>query len=235
MRPVRSIVALTALALAAGPLAAGAANASPPSAATVLGEALSNARHAHWVHEFVETSFTKGGSYTQSDVVGATSGSQVFLFGTTGVIEAIAFPARHVAYVKGTANVLRSFLRLSASVASHDAGRWLALTPADAQYTGVVQGMTLNSDFSSILPRSGKISFGPNTAVNGTRARTIVITSGHGTTAEQIVVVVPLSGRLLPLGARAQTPTASAVVAWTKWGVPAHLTAPSGAVPLAAK
>jgi hypothetical protein len=229
--PRLSAVALVLLAVTAAACSSGGPSATPTD---LLHTSTSAAEATGSVH-FAEV--TRQGSTTQS-LVGALSAPAAWETLVTGGSRFEVRLTGGVVYVRGPAAVLESALGLSRTAATANAGNWISVQSGDAPYSPVVQALSLEGELDPYVPGEPGLHQGATVHVHGhaatpvTGTPSVTVSQGNAGVVTLFVATesphLPLGGTLVLQKGKVR---ASRVVAYTNWGKPVTVSAPSGAVP----
>lgn len=241
-RPVRlcRLLGVVVVALVATNLAT-AAGASPSSAlrsleadgpTAVINVAEDAATTAGTVH-FVD--ITRSGK-EQEALVGTISAANAQETISNGGTPLQVMLVSSVAYVSGSADVLEGSLSLPDDAAKADAGKWISLQPSDGPFDTVVGALSISNALDSYLP--GKAHFGKVVKLHGQAALAITgvppedaLEGAQGSLTLFVSVAsphVPVAATLVLARGKERS---TEEVAYSDWGAPVHVTAPSGAIP----
>jgi hypothetical protein len=237
--------------LAAG-LAALTAAAELALAGVAPAAAASRSRSPSRLLAQVDKAVQKAGSMTFSDrstsgkVVetysGAASGSAAAeSLTSTGAAPLQVVLSGGTIYLRSGSTVLESALGLSATAATAEAGKWIALQTGDAPYESLAGQLTVASELNAYIPAShlriGKV-------VTVAKQRVIPVygypsaSAANGATAGSAALFLSTKSPYLPVAgslvlAKAGADERKEVAVFTHWGKPFTVTVPTGAVPYA--
>jgi hypothetical protein len=117
---------------------------SPPAANAALFAAAQAAGSFHYAGT---TTGSEGGSVVNGTVSGDSGRTEGIQFLTSNVANYEVIVVNSVAYMKPDLRALENSFGYTASEAAPYANRWIELTPADAPYKGVADGVTTGSDW----------------------------------------------------------------------------------------
>ena len=224
--------AVLALVGAGTALPAAAAGRSPQtSASKLLAQALRAASAAGSVH-FVDKSSV--GSQSQQ-LVGAisapTAGESL-----SGVAPLAVELVGGTIYVSGAASSLQRALPISATQAQQVGNKWIMVQSGDTPYQTLAQALSLSSALASFTPTGSTARLGKTAKVGGHKVipiegRPSSLTKG---TSGSVALFVSAKAPHLPVGGTLvlanRTQRLNEAVAYTSWGAPVTLSAPTGAV-----
>ena len=208
------------------------------SPSTVLADAIAALKGGGSVHnEFV----ARGGSHVTavySDDSGTNSGRQVITVNGTEHAEVLVVDG--VAYIKGNETALTEFFGFTSAQAGYLVNRWIAFHPGDSggktDYDAVVAGVTL-AGVADEVNLTGPLTLTPPTTVAGQLAIGVRgrVPSGVGVPAGTMATLyVAAIGRPVPVAYQLGfTGNLRYTITFGRWGEPLHLTAPTGAIPVA--
>jgi hypothetical protein len=225
---MRSVSLLVACLLVCSLPAAASAAVSPKA---LVGSILSAARAQRSVH-YVSVE-TEGN--VQVTIVGDAGGSQGIQrvtfrkAGETGHVTVIV--AANIAYVRGDAFTLASFMGFKPSAAAKYANRWFLIPPGGTGYAKVAAAVRFASTISQ-LTVPGRPAGVPAATIAGRR-----VVGVRGTSTDKgIAVVVTLYGRAtgprLPVRETVTRGALRGVVTFSRWNEPVQVAVPKNAVPL---
>jgi hypothetical protein len=209
------------------------AEASTPSAASLLASAIRNAIASRAVHEVTVTKID-GETLNMINDIGSNEGRQIITISTGASTEVIAFDSMKKAYTKGNDLGLKSYFGFPSSDASKYAGKWMESVPSDQAWSNITNSTTLHSDFGTNLRIHDPV-LGPKlVTLNGSRAYAISGTeaASANSPAASVTLYVSDSRTVLPLRLNEVAKGATATVNWSKWGELLTLKVPSKSVPL---
>jgi hypothetical protein len=222
---------------------------SASAASIALFAAAQNSGSFHYAGR---TTGSEGGTVVTANVSGDAGRTEGIQYLTSNVATYEVIVINSSAYMKPDINALENQFGYPASVAATYANRWIALTPSDAPYKGVAEGVTSGSDWddASHSPVDSAAhtpqSVSPVATVNGRSLQTVTYSmsgAGQGSSGgrfaghERIVFNataphVPYSVTQHLAGTADRSPATNDVVAtFSNWGEPVSVTAPSGAIP----
>ena len=180
---------------------------------------------------FIDQTGTGKDEETLSGDISATTGEEQ-VQGPNGLLEVRLVGT--TIYVNADALVLEDALKLSASLATAHADKWISLEPTDAPYQTVAKALEPTSELAPYIP-SGNLKTGNVTTLRG---HNVLAVSGSASTAAGAKAVatlyvsttapfVPVSGSLTGTGAQKSE---NEVVAFAAWGEKVHPSAPQNAV-----
>ena len=142
-----------------------------------------------------------------------------------------------LAYLKGNAGGLQHTIGIPAAAATKYAGQWIAVASSDTLYGPITQAVTLHGIFTQLTPTGTLVASTPG-KISG---REVIGVRGglpgktqSGVTGDAVLYVSTASSTL-PIGFTGQATSSGKKVtdvgAFTHWGEPLNLVAPTGAVP----
>lgn len=137
-------------------------------------------------------------------------------------------------YVQASTLVLENALKLPASVASSEAGKWISLLTTDVPYQTAAKALEPTAEVAPYIP-AGDLKIGSVTTLRG---ENVLAVSGTASTAAQgqavATMYVSTTAPFVPVGASLAGTGAqkseSEVVAFTAWGETVHPAVPAGAI-----
>ena len=215
-----------------------AAACGGPSAGALAGKS------AGQVIELTQAAANQKGSFHFVDETGTGSDVQVLtgdISGTNGE-EQVKGPngdlnvrlEASTIYVQASAAVLESALKLPASVASAEAGKWISLSPTDAPYQTAAKALEPTAELAPYIP-AGDLKLGSVTTLRGKNVLPVSGTAGTAAQGQAVATVyvsttapfVPVGASLAGTGAQKNE---TEVVAFTAWGEAVHPVVPTGAI-----
>jgi hypothetical protein len=204
--------------------------------AAVISSLPAAAQHAGSVH-FVEVTSAPGTRSTLTGQLSAddTADAQEHL--VQGNSELDLERVGDLLYLRGSAQVLQTALGFSAKEAAPYAGKWISVSPGDFVFQPLSATLDLGAQVKAFLPTGGQVHTGSERTFRHTAVVPIIgappKSTAKGARGELALFVTPNSPHL-PAGAtltlRKGSRSESRIVAFTDWGKPIHLTAPTGAV-----
>jgi hypothetical protein len=177
---------------------------------------------------------------------GATSrsGSAEEAVTTNGhpVVEAVLVD--HDAYLRATADFLKSALNLSSSTATTYGGKWISFQAGQTGYSSVVSSLSPTQAISVFVPQEPNLHVGGATSVAGHGAVAVVGSPGPGgqaaagTTATTTLFVsttapyLPLSATTLTANNGSKKPFEQVASVFGKWNQKLNPIVPKGATPI---
>jgi hypothetical protein len=232
---VTAALGLLASACSSGPTEGALAG---KSATQILQMSLRGYHHQKSVH-FVTTTVAGKSKTTE---IGATSGtSAIESVQTSGSSLLDSLWTGGTAYVRASAAVLEGTLKLSTSVATANAGKWISMKKGDTGYDAIVQSLSAGAAIFNFVPESPKLRVGGLTQFQG---RTAVAVEGSGVnqpspgTIDRLTMFVSTSAPYLPLGATVQVDSTRgrnlerAASVYGKWNQKVDPPVPNNATPL---
>jgi hypothetical protein len=166
--------------------------------------------------------------------IGTYSGRQVVSFSDGARAEIIAFEGSGVAYAYANYLGWGQYFGLTPAQATQYAGQWLIITPDNPEYTNIVSGTWLKSDFTaSSIGFVGALSLGAGGVKAGVHVTVIkgaVPASGglpKGTAQFYVSVAKPIR----PVELTYAIGSVSSSVVWSRWGKPVTLRPPGASLP----
>lgn len=222
---------LGATAAACGGSDAGALSGKTP--AQIITAGLAAAQTQSSVHYVLKASGESQAQTITGDA-GRNEGTQSVVTGADQVdVEVIG----NAAYLRGNAGGLQNTIGLPAAQATKYAGQWISVQPSDTLYRPITQAVTINGIFTQLKPSGRLVASSPGKVAG----REVIGVRGGlpGNTQRGVtgnaVLYVSTASNTLPIGFTGQaqngTKHVTDVGAFTHWGEPLHLTAPTGAVP----
>lgn len=224
---VATLLVVPVVAACGGPTAGALAGKSAEQVIQLAQAAANQKGSFHFVDE------TGTGSSAQvltGDVSGADSEEQVK--GPNGTL-AVRLLGSTI-YVQASTLVLENALKLPASVASKEAGKWISLRPTDAPYQTAVKALEPDSEVAPYIP-AGDLKVGSVTTLRGENVLAVSGTASTTAGAPAVATIyVSTTAPFVPVGA-SLTGTGSKssdneVVAFAAWGETVHPSLPTGAV-----
>lgn len=209
---------------------AGALDGKSP--AQILSAGIKTAEAQSSVHYVLQAS---GQSQAQT-ITGDAGRNQGIQTVKTGADEVEVEVVGNLAYLQGNAGGLQHTIGMTAAAAGQYAGRWISVSPSDTLYRPITQAVTLRGVFTQLTPSGSLVKSTPGIVsgheVIGVRGG-LPGTSQGGVNGDAVLYVSTASATL-PVGFTGQATSGSKKVtdvgAFSRWGEPLHLTAPSGAV-----
>lgn len=212
--------ALGAACSSAGP----ASNSSSPLSAPQIVAAARVAALARGTVQAVIVTDTQGHTIVFDNDSARNGGLQLIVEGDS---KAEIILIDQVAFLRAGASALNTVFGLSSQQADAGAGRWIAVTPNDAQWTSISAGITLGSVLGEVLPGGHLTKEGTET-LSGQK----VVVVGGALAGSTVRLDVAARGSPLPLREVSAGQGVTQTVGLSHWGVPVHLSPPNGAVPL---
>jgi len=225
-------VALAVAALSPAASAEGSRTSSNPE--QLLQAALTAARAEPGVHWTV-SSRAGGRTLTEQTEAGKSVGEQLITLhegSSSGRVTIVLVD--QIAYLRGNAFALRSYMDFTTAAATQEAGRWLAMRNTVPDYQAVAAGLTVASTVAQ-LEMTGKLSWGPSRLIGGHRATGIrgsTVPSAIAPAFSQ-VLYVRATGTPLIVEAVQTYKGQTGDISFGPWIAPPVARAPSGAVPFA--
>jgi hypothetical protein len=221
---------IAAVAIAAGVVAATAAAAVSP--AKLFSSMLAAGKAQRSVH-YVSLVVSPTASVRIVGDAGVDRGRQQITYtkgGRSGHVTVLVVAS--TAYLRGDAFTLTNFLGFTAAAAASRAGQWLSYSPGDRGYTTVAAGVRLASAMNELrLP--APVTTVPKKLLHG---RPVLGLRSSRTVSGQTVVdtvYVRAEGRPLPVAEVARQGQAHFTLTFSRWNEAVHVSAPSGATPIA--
>jgi hypothetical protein len=207
----------------------GEATAARASPATLVNQALANARTGGWVHE-VSRATEKGHTLSAVNDIGTTEGRQSIHSDSS---RAKVLLVNGVAYVEANAAGVAHYLELTTTHPAKLAGTWFTVPSSDPNYATVTQGTTLTSDFAQ-LQLGGPYRAGKQTVIDRQKVIPIhcLISGTSKGTRAAITLYVTATGPTLPIKFVATTQSVTDTTVWSRWGETVDLAAPAHPRPL---
>ncbi len=201
------------------------------SSAQVIQLASAAAQHEGSFH-FVDQTGTGSNLLTLTGDISHVAGEEE-LKGPNGVLQVRLVGT--TVYVNASALILESTLKLKASLATANAGKWISLVRTDAPYQAAGKAMEPTQELASYIP-AGNLKIGDVTTINGHDVLAVSGTApaAAGAQANATLYVsttapfVPVGGTLNGTGAQS---TETDAVAFTAWGETVRPSVPAGVVP----
>jgi hypothetical protein len=224
-----SLLVLIPLAGACGGPSAGALGGK--SAAKVLALARAAAQKEGSFH-FIDQTGTGSNALILTGDIGP-NGGQEQLNGPNGELQVRLVGT--TVYVKASVLILESALKLTASVATANAGKWIGLVRTDAPYETAAQAMEPEHELAGYIP-AGDAKTGSVTTLSGHDVLAVSGTAPAAAAAHAVATLyvsttapfVPVGGTLNGTGAQSNE---SDAVAFTAWGEAVHTSVPAGSLP----
>jgi hypothetical protein len=207
------------------------AAAAADSPSTLVTQAMANAKTAGWVHEEIRASGL-GHSFSAHNDIGTSEGRQEI--DSDGSVAAVV-DIRGAAYIRANAQGVAKFFQLPTADPNLYADKWIAVTPADADYGAVIDALTLQSDFSHIQIL-GPYSEGAAMELGGHKVVPVrgFVSGGPGHPKVHATLYVTTKGKVLPVQLTESATSVKETEKWSNWGHAVSLVAPVGAVPFPA-
>ena len=225
--PVRFVL-VAALALAAAvPAAAGTAK-TPVQLYT---GALTAARAQHSAHYIAVSSFGGRTVTIVGDAARDRGIQKITVKQGTQVGHVTVTVVSNIAYVRGDAATLKSYMGFTPADATKYGGRWLSIKPSQPRFAPVAEAVRLLSTINE-LQMPPPFTTLPTTTVAGQRVngvRSKFTQAGHDVTE---TLYVRASGPPLPVRQVATATGIAVSTTFSRWNEAVHVTAPAHATPL---
>ena len=210
---------------------------SGKTAAQIVSDATDAATTAGSVHYVLNVTEAKQAPTTVSGDATNTGGRQQITIGDLSIQVVLV---HGVAYAKGNAKGLESFMGVASTQAPKYANRWIAIHQSDSLYPGVSQAVTLGTALAQLTP-SGTLKLSGTKTMQGREV--MGVSGGLPAPAQQgltgsTTLYVATTHPTLPIGF-AETSTAQSssgsqhattTGTFTHWGEQVHLSAPTNGV-----
>ena len=222
------IVLVAALALAAA-VPAGAGSVATP--VQLYAGALTAARAQRSVHYVALSSFGGRTVTIVGDAARDRGVQRITVRHRAQVGHVTVAVVANVAYVRGDAATLKSYMGLSAADASRYGGRWLSIQPSQPRFAPVAEAVRLLSTINE-LQMPPPFTTVATTTVAGQRVngvRSTFTQAGHDVTE---TLFVRASGSPLPVRQVATATGVGVSTTFSRWNEAVHVSAPAHATPL---
>jgi len=142
------------------------------------------------------------------------------------------------AYFEGDASGLEGLTGMSTKVAGEVAGKWISVPSTSASFAGLAGSLAVKSAASQLVQLAGTLTKGRTSIKLGHRAVAVKATESTKTANLALTMYVRTTGAALPIsveGTTQESGSAAHVISasFSDWGEVLHLTAPTGALPIA--
>ena len=202
------------------------------AAAKLITKSQNAVQTAGSVH-FVDVTKIGAKSETLTGDIGPTQAQETLTVSNQIVLEVRLVSS--TVYIQTTsASVLQSALSLSATTAAASTGKWIQLSASDTPTSSIVQSLTLNSALSIYYPKSSAATTLPTKTIGNVTVIPVTSSSQPNKTTTETTTLFVAQSTSLPaaanLLAKSGKTTETKEAAFTQWGAPVSVTAPTGAV-----
>jgi hypothetical protein len=146
--------------------------------------------------------------------------------------------ASGTAYFQGDSLGLQGLTGLSAKLATQFAGRWISVPSKNSSFSALAGSLAVKTAATQLVNLTGTLTRGKTSTKLGHPAVAVKASQSSKTASLELTMYVRTTGAALPIaveGTSKQSGNAAHSISakFSDWGEVLHLTAPSGAVPLA--
>lgn len=218
--------------VAAGCSSSSSSSTGNPKAASLITKAQSAAAQAGSVH-IVDVTKIGTKAETLTGDISSTAAQEVLVVGGQVVLQ-VRLVSSAIYVETSSASVLQSSLGLTSAQATAYAGKWISLTSADSPAASIIQSLSISAALNVYYPKTSAAQLLGTKTIDGVEVQPIQSSTSpsKGTTELTTLFVnkkndLPVAANLI---AKNSTTTETKEAAFTQWGVPVTVTAPTGAV-----
>ncbi len=201
-----------------------------PSAATLVAEAVQDARAKGWVHIVALTTLPSGHTVLSTQDAGTSSGHQVIVAdGAHAEVIVVA----GMAYIRGDANAIPNYFGFPASQTARLANRWISFPPTSSGFSTVAYGVTINSALQESTV-TAPLSLGGHASISGVSVIQVTGAINDPTLSQTVTGTLSVTAGPDPLPVQlvGTSPDGTrSTVTFGPWGTAATLSAPSNPIP----
>ncbi|MGO9962923.1 MAG: hypothetical protein ACLPUG_05765 [Acidimicrobiales bacterium] len=242
LRPL-FVISTAAIAFAAGcGSSAGGSGASngiqTKSGAQIIAAAVAaTKRQSSFRFEESATSGSSGVSVV-ADVAGAAGEQHITIHQGSKVGKVTVMLAGGTAYFEGDASGLEGLTGMSTKVAGEVAGKWISVPSTSSSFSGLAGSLAVKSAAAQLVQLTGTLTRGRTSTKLGHPAVAVKATENTKSASLALTMYVRTTGAALPIaveGVTQESGSAAHVISasFSDWGEVLHLTAPTGALPIA--
>jgi hypothetical protein len=208
------------------------------SGAQIIAAAVAATKRESSFH-FEESAISGSSGVTVVADVGTAAGEQhITIHEGSKVGKVTVMLAGGTAYFEGDAPGLEGLTGMSAKVADAVAGKWISVPSTNSSFSGLAGSLAVKSAASQLVEMSGTLTRGKTSTRLGHKAVAVRATESTKTGSLALTMYVRTTGAALPIsvdGITQESGSAAHLISasFSNWGEVLHLTAPTGALPIA--
>ncbi|MGD0439672.1 MAG: hypothetical protein ABSB52_03500 [Acidimicrobiales bacterium] len=142
------------------------------------------------------------------------------------------------AYFEGDASGLEGLTGMSAKVAGEVAGKWISVPSTNSSFSALAGSLAVKTAAGQLVQLTGTLTTGKTSTKLGHPAVAVKATEKTKTASLALTMYVRTTGAALPISVEGSTQESGSAAhqisaRFSDWGEALHLTAPTGALPIA--